>query len=141
MYIDASALVAILGDEDDAIALEQRLLDAGGQPLVSALVRFEAILALARVIIRNRPREIDKPTALAHAREVVDEYLDHLGAREVAVSTDEGDLAISAAMTYGRVVGHKAGLNFGDCFSYACAKANGVPLLYKGNDFSQTDLA
>ena len=125
----------------DAIALEQRLLNAEGQPLVSALVRFEAVLALARVIVRNLPHEIDKPTALARAKEVVDEYLEHAGAKHVAVSTNEGDLAMGAAMTYGRAVGHKAGLNFGDCFSYACAKANGVPLLYKGNDFSQTDLA
>ena len=57
------------------------------------------------------------------------------------MSTNEGDLAIDAAMTHGRAVGHRADLNFGDCFSYACARANGVPLLYKGNDFSETDLA
>ncbi len=38
-------------------------------------------------------------------------------------------------------VGHKADLNFGDCFAYACAKAHRLSLLYKGNDFSQTDLA
>ena len=57
------------------------------------------------------------------------------------MSTKEGDLAISAAMTYSRAVGHKAGLNFGDCFSYALAKVAGRPLLCKGSDFSRTDLA
>jgi ribonuclease VapC len=42
---------------------------------------------------------------------------------------------------YGRIVGHKAALNFGDCFAYACARAYRAPLLYKGEDFSHTDLA
>lgn len=43
-------------------------------------------------------------------------------------------------MTYGKVVGHPAKLNLGDCFAYACAKAIEVPLLYKGDDFVRTDL-
>jgi ribonuclease VapC len=50
-------------------------------------------------------------------------------------------LALSGSATYGKAVGHPADLNLGDCFAYACAKALNVPLLYKGNDFSQTDLA
>jgi len=50
-------------------------------------------------------------------------------------------LAQEAAWTYGKTVGHPAQLNFGDCYAYACAKAYRVGLLYKGNDFSETDLA
>jgi len=46
-----------------------------------------------------------------------------------------------AARTYGKIVGHRAALNFGDCFSCAAAKSLGVGLLYKGNDFAFTDLA
>lgn len=46
-----------------------------------------------------------------------------------------------ASGTYGKLIGHEADLNFGDCFAYACAKALGMPLLYKGNDFARTDLA
>lgn len=42
---------------------------------------------------------------------------------------------------YGKGRGHPAQLNFGDCFSYACARAAGVPLLYVGTDFAKTDLA
>ena len=49
--------------------------------------------------------------------------------------------AIRALSVYGKVVGHPAQLNMGDALSYACAKAFHVPLLYKGDDFSKTDLA
>ncbi len=49
------------------------------------------------------------------------------------------DLAIDAFRRYGKAR-HPAGLNFGDCFSYALAKATGEPLLFKGDDFSQTDI-
>ena len=64
-----------------------------------------------------------------------------LGASEVPISPQIGELAIDAAMSYGKAVGHAADLNFGDCFAYACAKAVGTGLLYKGNDFALTDLA
>ena len=52
-----------------------------------------------------------------------------------------GDAALQAAATCGKVVGHPAALNFGDCFSHACAKVHGTALLYKGEDFARTDLA
>ncbi|MEY4779870.1 MAG: hypothetical protein RLZZ607_1183, partial [Pseudomonadota bacterium] len=62
-------------------------------------------------------------------------------AETVTITAAIGDAAIVTAQTYGRAVGHAADLNFGDCFAYACAKSRDAPLLYKGNDFSQTDLA
>ena len=52
-----------------------------------------------------------------------------------------GAEAIRALSVYGKMVGHPAQLNMGDALSYACAKAFHVPLLYKGDDFSKTDLA
>ena len=55
------------------------------------------------------------------------------------VTIDHGELARQAFLDFGKGR-HKAGLNFGDCFSYALAKATGEPLLFKGNDFSQTDI-
>ncbi len=55
------------------------------------------------------------------------------------VTIDHGDLARQAFLDFGKGR-HNAGLNFGDCFSYALAKATGEPLLFKGNDFSQTDI-
>lgn len=59
----------------------------------------------------------------------------------MAISPEVGRLAIDASARYGKAVGHVADLDFGDCFAYACAKSLGVPLLYKGNDFANTDLA
>jgi ribonuclease VapC len=49
--------------------------------------------------------------------------------------------AIAVSGIYGKIVAHKAELNFGDCFAYACAKSHKLPLLYKGDDFVHTDLA
>jgi ribonuclease VapC len=61
---------------------------------------------------------------------------------EIAPITHEiGDLALEAFEKYGKGRGHKAQLNMGDCFAYACAKSLGVALLYKGDDFARTDLA
>lgn len=54
---------------------------------------------------------------------------------------EEIDMAHVAFVAYGKGQGHPAGLNFGDLFSYALAKARGVPLLYKGGDFARTDVA
>jgi ribonuclease VapC len=59
----------------------------------------------------------------------------------VAVDADQADIAHAAFVTYGKGTGHPAGLNFGDLFSYALAKARAVPLLYKGDDFARTDIA
>jgi ribonuclease VapC len=58
----------------------------------------------------------------------------------VPVTIEQTAAAREAFRKYGRGR-HKAGLNFGDCFSYALAKVSGEPLLYKGNDFALTDLA
>ena len=58
----------------------------------------------------------------------------------VAIGPPESDLATWAYKTYGRGR-HPAALNMGDCFAYACAKAAGARLLYKGGDFALTDLA
>ena len=57
----------------------------------------------------------------------------------VPLSADHARLAIEAFRKFGKGR-HSAGLNFGDCFSYALAKATGEPLLFKGGDFSQTDM-
>lgn len=64
-----------------------------------------------------------------------------MSTQDIMISVEIGNGAIDASMKYGKALGHKADLNFGDCFAYACAKANRLALLYKGNDFSLTDLA
>ena len=57
------------------------------------------------------------------------------------VTKEQADIARAAFRDYGKGSGHRAGLNFGDCFSYALARATGEPLLYEGDDFSHTDVA
>ena len=77
----------------------------------------------------------------AEARSRVDEAAALLGFRLVPISDAELRIALDAYLTYGKGSRHRARLNMGDCFAYACAKANGARLLYKGDDFIHTDLA
>lgn len=143
MFVDASALVAILADEEDGDEKQKQIAAASGSVLVSPMVRFEATLALSRAArVRSGSMVIaDARELLVEARQIVDEYLKEIGAREIDISPEIGNDALDAAAAFGKTAGRGAKLNFGDCFSYACAKASGVPLLYKGDDFSQTDLA
>lgn len=138
MFIDASAIVAILGREAESEELEKRLADSAGSFFVSPLVIFEAAVALARQKSANR-----KPSAslLRQAFDAVAAFAEDIEANEVAISPEIGRLALDACAAYGKAVGHAADLNFGDCFAYACAKTLQVPLIYKGNDFAHTDLA
>lgn len=138
MFLDASVIVAILGREPDHEELETQVLAAIGAIFVSPLVKFEAAAGLAR----QKTRAGAKPTGeqVKHARAAVEALLADLDAVEVDVTPEIGDLALQAAGTYGKLVGHEADLNFGDCFAYACAKHLGVRLLYKGADFLRTDL-
>lgn len=140
MFLDASAIVAIINEERDANELVHRLGTARDSLYISPLVRFEAVMAVARVSADARSMPM-APEILADARLVVNTMIDQLGAVEISLSPEIGTSAIEAAMTYGKIVRHAAKLNFGDCFAYACAKSLGVPLLYKGDDFAKTDLA
>lgn len=81
------------------------------------------------------------PEDLRLAEQRFDALLAILECSEVMVTTKFGRLATKTAATYGKVAGHPAQLNMGDCLSYAAAKASGLPLLYKGEDFARTDLA
>lgn len=71
----------------------------------------------------------------------LDEFLEASGIQIEPVTPQQARIARQAYARYGRGSGHPASLNFGDCFSYALAKEKGLPLLYKGDDFVQTDLA
>lgn len=139
MFLDASALVAVLGKETGWEDLARRLETHDADLYISPLVRFETIQALAR----KHSGATARPSAavIDGATQVFDAFVSRLLIEEVPVSPQIGALAVEASRKYGKTVGHPAGLNFGDCFAYACAKALGVPLLYKGNDFALTDLA
>lgn len=75
-----------------------------------------------------------------NALSLVRRFLDLADVRIVDVGEESIDLLADAFVRYGKGSGHPARLNLGDCFSYAMAKKGGVPLLYKGNDFPQTDM-
>ena len=137
MLLDASAIVAILTRESDWQALVKRI---SATVDMSPISRFEAAVSIARIKAQPTGR---RPTAdtVARARDLVDAFAKEIDALVLEVTDEIGSLAVEASMLYGKVVGHPASLNFGDCFAYACAKALNVPLLYKGNDYAQTDLA
>ncbi len=129
MFVDASALTAILTDEDDARSLVGRLT-LSDRRITSPLAVWEATVAVAR--------RLDLP--LGEAREAIADYLVLAGIVVVAVPPEVGDGALDAFERYGEGR-HPASLNFGDCFAYACARHYRVRLLFKGSDFPHTDIA
>lgn len=141
MFVDASVIVGILRREPGYEEIVKRLDSTGGRFFVSPLVKYEASIALARQKASSTSGAKPSADLVRQAQASVDAFVDGLGAEEVAISPEIGRGALDASMTYGKAVGHVAALNFGDCFAYACAKALGVALLYKGADFAHTDLA
>jgi len=130
MFVDASVLVAILTLEPDAADLTSRV-DATADLITSPVAIFETIASIARKGLLG-PEDTARDV---HA------FLASAGIKTVVVDKLSGELAVAAHARYGKGSGHRARLNLGDCFAYAMAKQHGVPLLYKGDDFSQTDLA
>lgn len=130
VFVDASVIVGVLLGESDADELEDQVL-AAPKRLTSAIAVFEATLAVAK---KRR-----QPTVVAQV--VVMDYVLTFRMTIVPITAEIGRLAIDARARYGKGTGHPAKLNMGDCFAYACAKAHGVALLYKGDDFVHTDLA
>jgi ribonuclease VapC len=126
MVIDTSAIVAILEDEPER-ARFVRLVAADVVRLLSAVSRVECTC-----VIEGRKR--------AAGRAELDRFL-HEAAIEVApVTADQAEIACEVFRRFGRGR-HPAGLNIGDTFAYALAKATGEPLLFKGGDFARTDIA
>jgi ribonuclease VapC len=129
MFVDASAIVAIIAGESEAGALAGRL-GQGPQAFTSPIALYEAALGLAR--IGNMP--------VRDSMMLLDEFLANTQIRVIAVSGEMGWLAVAAFEKYGRGR-HRAALNMGDCFAYACARSLDLPLLFKGDDFPHTDIA
>jgi ribonuclease VapC len=128
MFIDASALTAMLTDEDEARELLARLHQAATR-LTSPLAVWEAAIAVARVL----------SLPISEASEAVESYLALMEIKMVQVPPETARIALDAFDRYGKGR-HPARLNFGDCFSYACARHLGEPLMFKGTDFPQTDI-
>jgi ribonuclease VapC len=125
MVIDTSAIAAILFDEPDATALEGKIADDAVR-LMSAATLLEAAIVIEAQLGDAGGREFD---LWLHRAEI----------EILAVDAEQADLARRAWRRFGRGR-HPAGLNYGDCFSYALAAARDEPLLFKGDDFAKTDV-
>jgi ribonuclease VapC len=126
MIVDTSAIVAILRDESQAPLFAEALAGAKIRR-VSAVNYVEA----AAVIDGSRD-------PIASRR--FDDFFREASFSIEAVTAEQALIAREACRDFGKGSGHPARLNFGDCFSYALAKAKNEPLLFKGQDFKHTDL-
>lgn len=125
MIVDSSAVLAVLFNEPEAAQFAQ-LIAAADRCRISA-----ANLAEAAIVV-------DLQTDATGSRQF-DSFLRRSGITVEPVTEEQAHLARQAYFDYGKGR-HPAGLNFGDCFAYALAKALGEPLLFKGADFSKTDI-
>ena len=127
MIVDTSAVVAVLKEEGDAFHLLHALATSTEPKRMSSANYLEAAI----VVDANRnpllSRRLDD---LLLQTEIVVE----------PVTREQADIARAAYRDFGKGSGHPAALNFGDCFAYALAKSMREPLLFKGDDFSHTDV-
>lgn len=126
MIVDTSALVAILTQEEEADAFSDALARADA-PAISAATYVET-----GVVIDAR-----RDPALSRA---FDRFLYENRLAVEVVTPEQAKIAREAYRDFGRGSGHRAALNFGDCFSYALARDKNLPLLFKGDDFRHTDV-
>lgn len=129
MFIDASAMVAMLTGEIEAARLADDLAVADNR-MTSAVAVYETVAALCRA----------RAYSVSEAQYIVARFLTAGDIRIMPIGEAEMNIALAAFDHFGKGR-HPAALNMGDCFSYAVAKSHDVPLLYKGEDFSKTDLA
>jgi ribonuclease VapC len=126
VIVDTSVLIAILREEADADAY---LASIGA----AARIRISAGTLLETMIVVDGNR-----SPLLSRR--LDELVKDIPLVIEPVTEEQARIAREAYRDYGRGSGHRAGLNFGDCFAYALARVTGEPLLFKGDDFSHTDI-
>ena len=127
MIVDASALIAILRREPDARRFADAIADADD-------VKISAATLLEASIVADGMQDHDVTRRF-------DDICRDSGLIVVPFDAQQVRIAREAYRDYGKGSGHKARLNFGDCFAYALARVTGEPLLYKGTDFQHTDVA
>ena len=128
VFVDASALIAIMAGEPEAAELAD-VLDAERLRLCSALSVWETVAGLCHSYT------FSVPAAHTHVRR----FLEAANLQLVSIGERECDFAVKAYAEYGKGR-HPAALNMGDCYAYACARANRAKLLFKGDDFTKTDI-
>jgi ribonuclease VapC len=126
IVVDTSALVAMVFNEPERDRIETAIRSSGG-----ALVSIPSALE-AQLVVHGRKGQ----AAVILLQELLRSPVFEL----VGPTKAELDQAYAGFVVYGKGSGHSAGLNFGDLFSYALAKVRGLPLLFKGDDFTQTDV-
>ena len=126
MIVDSSALVAILKREPEHGAFST-LLETTQEVKISAATYFETCVVIDSLRQPALSRMLDD---LMEVSRIVIE----------PVTAEQAKIARQAYRDYGKGSGHPAGLNFGDCFSYALTRVNREPILFKGDDFGHTDL-
>jgi ribonuclease VapC len=129
MFVDASAIVAILTREPEAEDLIDRL-ERAPRPITSAIAVFEATLGLCR----------KRHASVEEAEADLRDFLKAARIELVPIAAGHASVALGAFARYGKGRGHPAQLNMGDCFAYALARSHRASLLFKGEDFSQTDI-
>ena len=127
VVLDTSAVGAVVLGEPDAEHFARILVANAGDILLGTATYVEAAIVLQARLGDDGPRALDE---LCRA----------CGVEVIALDAEQAELAVLAWKRFGRGR-HQARLNFGDCFAYALARARSAPLLYKGSDFSQTDIA
>jgi ribonuclease VapC len=125
MVLDTSALLAILRDEPERRAFNEAI-EAADTKLMSVATFVEVSIVLEARHGAEAVRDLDL-------------FLERAGIDLVPVDLEQARVARRAFSRFGKGR-HRAGLNYGDCFSYALASVLGEPLLYKGDDFVHTDL-
>jgi ribonuclease VapC len=125
IVVDTSALIAILDKEPDASRYAEAIAEAD-PPLISAATLLEV-----NIVMHNRHG--------VRAARMVDRLIQEAGFQVESFTVQHAELAREAYARYGKGQ-QAAGLNYGDCLSYALARATGLPLLFKGQDFSKTDI-
>ena len=127
MIVNTSALIAIIRSESDSHILTNTLLNSAERPRMSAASYLEIA-----IVVDGKCDPI-----LSRA---FDALIDEFEIEIEPVTFDQARIARADYRDYGKGSGHPAQLNFGDCFSYALASQMDAPLLFIGNDFTQTDL-
>lgn len=128
MFVDASALVAMMTNESDARELAERL-ERTSTRITSPAAVWETAINLSRIL----------GLSISECSAALNAFLDALAIIIMPIPVEAAALAINAFDRFGKGR-HPASLNFGDCMAYACARHYRLPLLYKGDDFTQTDI-
>jgi ribonuclease VapC len=128
IYADPSCILSVLLEESDAARFRERLAVAKRR-VICMVGKIEIALGLGRAIQNHEL-----------ASTLVDKFCESADVTVLPVEQDFYPHVMQAYWRYGKGTGHPAKLNLGDCFSYAFAKRLGIPLLFKGDDFSKTDI-